>query len=244
MWTQEPWGLALRCTRLAAPHLFTSRDLILREDAREWAAVAVSLGVAPDRLLLIKQVHGIDVAVARKGDARPWQRPQADIVVTDDPGVAIGVRTADCAPVLLHDPSRNVAGAAHAGWRGTAQGAAVAAVEALRREFGSKPADLIAAIGPCLGACCGEVGPDVLEAFRAGGAGEASMQAWFSPGAGDRSFLDLDRANRDQLERAGLDPARIFTSGLCTKTYRARFHSYRGDGAQAGRLLGAIRMVQ
>ena len=102
----------------------------------------------------------------------------------------------------------------------------------------------MAAIGPCLGRCCGEVGPDVLEAFRAGGADETSLRAWFAPGPGDRSFLDLERANRDQLERAGIDPARIFTSGLCTKTYRGRLHSYRGDGAGAGRLLGAIRVVQ
>ena len=143
--------------------------------------------------------------------------------------MAIGVRVADCAPILLHDPVTRAVGAAHAGWRGTAAGAAGAAVRAMRDAFGSRPSDLVAAIGPCLGACCGEVGPDVVDAFRAGGAGEASLDAWFSPGAGDRSFLDLERANRDQLEDAGLNPDAIFSSGLCTKTHRARLHSYRGD---------------
>jgi polyphenol oxidase len=250
-WTQEPWGRALRCTRLAAPHLFSSRDVMLRDDPGEWAAVAASMGVAADRLLLVKQVHGIHVAVAGRpstglragGASTPWVRPEADIIVTDDPSVAIGVRVADCAPVLLHDPVRNVAGAAHAGWRGTAAGAAASAVRALEREFGTRPADLVAAIGPCLGACCGEVGPDVVEAFRAGGADHASLAAWFTPGASDRSFLDLERANRDQLERAGMNPDAIFASGLCTKTHRGRLHSYRGDRAAAGRLLGAIRVT-
>ena len=215
---------------------------MLREDAGEWDAVSGSLGVARDRLLLVRQVHGTRVAVARKGERAAWQRPEADAIVSDDPQVAIGVRVADCAPVLLLDPVRHVAGAAHAGWRGTAAAVVTAAVEALRREFGSAPADLLAAVGPCLGACCGEVGPEVLDAFRAGGAASREMQAWFAPGQGDRSFLDLERANRDQLERAGLDPGRIFTSALCTKTHRDRFHSYRAHGSAAGRLLAAIRV--
>jgi YfiH family protein len=193
-------------------------------------------------LLLVKQVHGIDVAVARRG-VIAWPRPQADIVITDDPAVAIGVRTADCAPILLFDPCRNIAGAVHAGWRGTAAGAAAAGVAAMAKEFGSRPADLIGAIGPCLNACCGEVGPDVLDAFRAGGADAASIAAWFTPGNGDRSFLDLEGANRNQLERAGLEPAAIHASGLCTKTHHGRLHSYRAARDRAGRLLAAIRVT-
>jgi copper oxidase (laccase) domain-containing protein len=82
----------------------------------------------------------------------------------------------------------------------------------------------------------------VLAAFRDGGAGAREMEAWFTPGRGDRWMLDLERANRDQLVRAGLRQEAIFTSGLCTKTHRDRFHSYRGDGAAAGRLLAAIRV--
>ena len=222
---------------------------MLREDAGEWSAVAGSLGVARDSLRLVKQVHGIQTIVVRRpstglrtgGEPAPATRPQADIIVSDDPAVAIGVRVADCAPILLHDPVTNAVGAAHAGWRGTAAGAAGAAVRAMRDAFGSRASDLVAAIGPCLGKCCGEVGPDVVEAFRAGGAGAASLSAWFSSGTGDRSFLDLERANRDQLEAAGVNPNAIFASGLCTKTHLARLHSYRGDGARAGRMVGAIR---
>ena len=223
------------------PHLFSSRDLVLREDASEWDVVSSSVGVTRDRLLLIKQVHGVEVALARRGTAS-WSRPQADSVVTDDPAVAIGVRTADCAPILLFDPVRHVAGAIHAGWRGTAAGAAGSGVAAMVKEFGTRPADLIAAIGPCLSACCGEVGPDVLDAFRAGGADASSLSAWFTPGTADRSFLDLDGANRDQLVRAGLDPAAIHVSGLCTRTHHERFHSYRAAREHAGRLLAAIRV--
>jgi hypothetical protein len=243
-WAQEPWGRALRCTGLAAPHLFTSKDLQLRDDEKEWTAVAASLGVAPDRLLLVKQVHGIQAAVAGRGRTVAWARPEADIIVTDDPDVAIGVRVADCAPVLLFDPSRNAVGAAHAGWRGAAADAAGAGVLAMAREFQTQPADVVAAIGPCLGECCGEVGPEVVEAFRAGGASAASIDAWFHPGQGDRSFLDLERANRDQLERAGLQPGNIFGSGLCTKTHHDRLHSYRADRNAAGRLLAAIRCAR
>ena len=242
-WTQAPWGRALRCTALPAPHLFTSRDLELRDDDAEWTAVAASLGVPRERLMLVKQVHGINVAVAKRGVPLPPTRPQADIVITDDPSVAIGVRTADCAAILLYDRARHVAGAAHAGWRGTASQAARAAVRALHDEFGTNASDLIAAIGPSLGQCCGEVGPEVVEAFRAGGADSAAIAAWFARGHGDRSLLDLERANRDQLEQEGVHPDAIFTAGLCTKTHHDRLHSYRAHGATAGRLLAAIRVV-
>lgn len=214
---------------------------MLREDEREWDTVAASMAVTRDRLRLVKQVHGIHAAVARRG-AAAWDKPQADIVVSDDPAAAIGVRVADCAPVLLFDPVENVVGAAHAGWRGAAANAATAAVRALQKEFNSKPANVIAAIGPCLGKCCGEVGPEVVEAFRAGGADRASIAAWFSPGSCDRSMLDLERANRDQLERAGVNPESIHASGLCTKTHHDRLHSYRAELNAAGRSLAAIRV--
>jgi len=240
-WTQEPWGRALRCSALHAPHLFTSRDVTLRADEGEWAAVSASLGVARDRLLLVKQVHGARVAVARRGGPAAWPKPEADIVITDDPSVAIGVRVADCAPVLLFSAAVNAVAAVHAGWRGTAAGAAAAAVGALAEAFAAQPRTIVAAIGPCLGRCCGEVGPDVVDAFVAGGAGAASLRRWFSPGTGDRSFLDLEGANREQLEAAGVRAERIFSAGLCTKTHQDRLHSYRGCGNQAGRLLAAIR---
>ena len=205
--------------------------------------MSASLGVPRERLALLKQVHGIHVVVVRRGGPLPPDRPQADIVISNDPSVAIGVRVADCAPVLLYDRARGVAGAAHAGWRGAAAQASAAAIRAMQNYFGSHPADISAAIGPCLGACCGEVGPEVVEAFRAGGADKSSIDTWFRPGAGDRSFLDLERANSDQLEQAGLSPRAIYTAGLCTKTHHDRLHSYRAARDGAGRMLAAIRVA-
>lgn len=210
--------------------------------------MASSLGVPADRLLLVKQVHGTGVAVARRGAEHAPRHEgyiglgDADIVLTDDPSVAIAVRVADCTPVLLYDPATRVVGAVHAGWRGTAARASGAAVAALTREFGSDPRDVLAVIGPCLGACCGEVGPEVVDAFRAGGADAAEIGAWFGPGLADRSFLDLERANRDQLGRAGVESSGIFASGVCTKTHRDRLHSYRAEGQATGRMLAAIRV--
>jgi polyphenol oxidase len=149
-----PWGVVLRCRPLlaCADHFFTTSSLELRDDRGEWEAVAREIGVKYDRVLLFRQVHGATVAVARRGRSSPWPRPEADVAVSDDPTSAPGVRVADCAPVLLADRRRGVVGAAHAGWRGTVRGAAPAAVRAMQDSFGSSPVDLIAAIGPSLGA--------------------------------------------------------------------------------------------
>ena len=242
-WTQAAGGLALRCRPLLpyAPHLFTTRDLILRDDRDEWALVADAVGVDVSSLRLIRQVHGVGVAVVREGDRASWTRPEADVIVSNHPHAAIVVRVADCAPVLFADARLGAVGAAHAGWRGAMQGAAPAAVLALREQFGSKPQDLIVAIGPCLGACCGEVGPEVVEGFRNAGHSQADVNRWFRPGANDRSLLDLAAANVDQLVAAGVPRAQIHNSGLCTKSHARLFHSYRADRQGAGRMAAAIR---
>lgn len=243
MWAQAACGQILQSTSLSAvaPHLFTSADVALRESDAEWNAVAGALGVDRPQLRLVSQVHGAAVAVIRKEDpARPPSR--ADIVVTDDPAVAVAVRVADCAPILIADPVRRAVGAVHAGWRGTVQRAAQAGVEALAREFGSAPADLVAAIGPCLGPCCGEVGPEVPEAFRQAGHDDASLARWFTTGPTDRPYLDLWTANRDQLERAGVPSGSIAVAELCTRSHPDVFHSYRAAGTGAGRMVAAIRV--
>ena len=199
------------------------------------------MGVPRCALRLLRQVHSASIAVVRRGDPSPWRLPESDIVVSDDPGVAVGVQVADCAPILLADRRRPAVGAAHAGWRGTVLSAAAAAVGAMRRAFGSSPADLVAAIGPCLGACCGEVGEDVVEAFRAAGHPDAALSRWFSPGPRGRPMLDLATANADQLRDAGIPPEQIHVAGLCTRTYAGLMHSYRASGSRAGRMSGIIR---
>lgn len=240
---QAPWGRALRCRPLLeiAAHLFTARDLRLRDDPCGWKAIAGAMDVTPEKLLVIRQVHGADVAVVRRNRPAPWALVIADDIVSDDPDAAVCVQIADCAPILIGDRRLGVVGAAHAGWRGTIREAAPAAVRAMTEEFGSNPADLVAAIGPCLGGCCGEVGDEVPQAFRDAGHGQVSIDRWFSPGPSGRAYLDLGRANRDQLEAAGIPPADIHIAGLCTKTHATVLHSYRADGAGAGRMAAVIR---
>jgi YfiH family protein len=243
-WTQAPWGAVLRCRPLlaVADHFFTGANLALRDDREEWLAVAREIGVDLEHLLLLRQVHSAKVVVARHDRSSSGARPEADVIVSDDPASAIAVRVADCAPVLLGDRRLGVVGAAHAGWRGTVQGAAPAAVRAMQETFGSNPADLVVAIGPCLGVCCGEVGPEVLAAFRDAGHSRDSLARWFTPGTRDRSYLNLPFANRDQVASAGVPASQIHVSGLCTRTFADVFHSYRAARERAGRMVGIIRV--
>lgn len=221
--------------------MFTTADIQLRDDQAEWHGVAAALGVDRAAVRLIKQVHGQGFAVVRRGESPEIERPEADIIITDDPPSAIGVRVADCAPILLADRTRPVVGAAHAGWRGAMHDVATAAVRALNETFGSTPANLIAAIGPSLGPCCGEMGPEVVEAFRDAGHDDADIDRWFTTGPRGRAHFDLWLANADQLERAGVPSNAIHVARLCTRCRPDTFHSYRAAGASAGRMLGAIR---
>jgi YfiH family protein len=242
---QAPWGPALRCVPLAdvAPHYFTIGNLRLRDDPSEWARVAAAMHVPASGLRLLRQVHGAAVAVARREDSSAWNTPEADAVVGNDPGVAIAVQVADCAPILLADRRRRVVGAAHAGWRGTVRSVAAEAVSAMQREFQSSPADLVAAIGPCLGRCCGEIGEEVVGQFREAGHSESSLARWISPGPRGRPLLDLWTANADQLADAGVRREQIFVAELCTKTHAGLMHSYRASGAGAGRMVGIVKAV-
>jgi YfiH family protein len=243
-WTQasEAIGPVLECRPLAAiaRHLFTAHHLTLRGEPAEWQAVAAAFGADASAIRLVKQVHRTGVAVARRQDA-DQDPPEADIILSDDPELVIAVRIADCAPILIADPRRRAVGAVHAGWRGTVQRAARVGVEAMTREFGSDPNDLIAAIGPCLGVCCGEVGEEVVEAFRQAGHVEEAIDRWFSIGPGGRLHLHLARANRDQLLTAGLRVENIHVAELCTRSFPEVFHSYRAAGGHAGRMAALIR---
>jgi YfiH family protein len=203
--------------------------------------VASALSIPSSAIRLVKQVHRAEVAIARRHSDVEWTTPEADIILSDDPDVVIAVRVADCAPILMADPKRRAVGAVHAGWRGTVLGAASAGVAAMQREFGSDPTDLVAAIGPCLGVCCGEVGDEVVQAFRHAGHGEPAMDRWFNLGPGGRFHLDLARANRDQLEGAGLRSGNIHAAELCTRSFPDVFHSYRATGPNAGRMAALIR---
>lgn len=237
---QVPWGLALQCRPLldVAAHFFTTAPLELRDSEAEWRGVAEFAGVEPYRLRLLHQVHGNHIVVSGPADG---PRPEADGTVCDDPSVALVVRVADCAPILIGDRRLGVVAAIHAGWRSTMQRIAPEGVAALKQHFGSRAGDLVAAIGPSLGACCGEMGEEVVESFRGDGHDEAAIGRWFVRQPGGRPHFDLWRANREQLERAGVPADAIHVSGLCTRTYPEVFHSYRAAGPHAGRMAAVIR---
>ena len=247
-WTDETWGAALRCRSLEpiAQHLFTTRQLQL--PSREgWEALAAALGAAADRIVSLNQVHGREVVAVRKAVARETlqrmqtDRPQADALISDAPDVALVVRAADCVPLLIGDRRTGAAGAVHAGWRGTAARVAVAAVEAMGREFGSDPADLVVAIGPSIGPCCYEVGPDLVDAFAAAGHERHLIERWFMTPRGQQMRLDVAGANRDQLILAGVREDSIHACGLCTAMHLDVLTSYRAEKDKAGRLAGVIR---
>jgi polyphenol oxidase len=141
----------------------------------------------------------------------------------------------------MADARLGVVAAVHAGWRSTMQRIASGAVRALGDAFGCRPADLTVAIGPSLGACCGEMGEEVVEAFAAAGHDEQTIERWFTRERGRRPHFDLWRANADQLECAGVPRGAIHVSALCTRTHAGTFHSYRAAGQRAGRMAAVIR---
>ena len=270
-WTPYPWGPAIRCRALiaAADHCFTTRDPILGTGPLTpgdgWHRVALAMGVSPQSIVRLRQVHGSRVVSLLRDQVFPPEAPDwsvGDIAASDHPGVALSVRVADCVPILLADTRSGSVAAVHAGWRGTTAGAARSAVGALAEHFGAAPGDLVAAIGPSLGPCCYRVGQDVRAAFEAAGTPAASLDAWFSrvptaralrgvpgsdpaaSGGGPALFLDTWRANADQLREAGVPASQIHVSQACTSCHRDTFHSYRVDGERAGRMIGVIRKKQ
>jgi YfiH family protein len=246
-WTQEPWGAGLRCTSLSAiaAHVFTTRQLTFTtaDDERH---LAESVGARS--LAMATQMHGRHVVVMRRESDVPAHRPEADAFVSDAPDIAVAVRAADCVPLLMADRVRGVVAAVHAGWRGTAARVGVAAVEALEREFGSSPSDLVVAIGPSIGPCCYEVGSELVDAFAEAGHERYLIDRWFvgpvpRRGSRERQTLRLDvaGANRDQLVLAGVPEDQIHLSGLCTAMHLDVLTSYRAEKDKAGRIGGAIR---
>ena len=248
VWVQATGGPALVCgpLRHLADHLFTTREWALGSGVGsddEWAPVAAALGIDLAHLVRLRQVHGAAVVVGRAGDPPPsGTRPEADIMVCNDPLVAVAIQTADCVPLLIADSKSGAVAAAHAGWRGLAAGVPLAAVAALAREFNARPTDLVVAVGPSISAPSYEVGPDVAERFAAAGFDNDRLARWFSDGerAGHWQF-DGWQATADQLAAAGVPPEQIHIAALCTAIHPNLLCSYRRDRKSAGRMAAAIR---
>ena len=214
-----------------------------------------ALGGGSLKLVTLKQFHS---AVIRCFDAPPSEPCRGDAAVTGARGLLLGVQTADCVPILLVDTRRKAVAAIHAGWRGTLARIAEKAVGQMRMHFGSQPGDLLAALGPAIGGCCYEVGPELVAWFASQ---FPDAQRWFDePRTGEEPNplqwlnmmppghqpppknvrLDLRKANRAQLLAAGLGEERIFASDLCTACRTELLFSYRREGERSGRLLAAV----
>jgi len=189
--------------------------------AENRARMATALGVPADRLLTAYQIHSPSVVIATK----PWTseaRPRADAIVTRTVGLAVGVSTADCGPLLFADAEARVVGAAHAGWRGALSGVIEATLAAME-DMGARKSRIVAALGPMIRQRNYEVGPDLIGAFVAADAGNARF---FAPAAREgHSLFDLAGYIRARLARCGVD--RVEDLGCCTYADAERFYSFR-----------------
>jgi len=186
---------------------------------------------------LVSQVHGARVErVASGGPSCPHRRnhPEADALATAAAGVALGVLTADCLPVVLSVPGAGAVAIAHAGWRGTLEGVVPQAVRELCAIAGAEPHEVLAAIGPSIGLCCLQVGSEVHGAYHARW-GAAHARRIFKKS--DPWHLDLQTANLIQLREAGVRSSNVATVQLCTCCRKDLFFSYRRDGSRSGRML-------
>jgi YfiH family protein len=237
------------------------------EDERETVAAnrrllaeAIS-GNPATPLISLRQIHSNVVVLARAADAQRNQPLKGDGLMTDEPGLLLAIQTADCIPVLVADRKRRVVAAFHAGWRGTVKRIVEMGIGQMRLAFGSRPEDLMAAIGPGIGACCYSVGEEVLSEFE-------SQFSYFhelfrevydsdpirtrypmlfltqrAPGhseIGPNLHLDLIEANRRQLLAAGLKPGAIRSVGGCTSCQPELFFSHRASQGHAGRMMSVI----
>ena len=228
--------------RTGIRHAFTTRQsgLGARNSGfklpEDWNAVAGFFSIDPDRVVTVNQVHGETIIIVDDKNFRTMRSVQADAMITNTPGIAIGVETADCVPILLYAPEVSVVGAVHAGWRSTVQKIVQKAVIKIRDEFRADPAEMIAAIGPAIGPECYEVDDPVMVRVR------EAFSFWKDLTASrgnDRWSLNLAKANKMELIQAGLQEKNIHSLGMCTCCRKDLFYSFRAEG-RTGRMLSAI----
>jgi polyphenol oxidase len=215
---------------------------LVRQNRQAWGE---AIGFDSDRLVLARQIHEttvvpVDESHAGSGaDSVETSIRRVDGLVTDRPGLPIGVMAADCVPLFVFDPNRNVIGAIHAGWRGTVDGIAVQAVETISETYGSNPADLIAGIGPSICHDCYQVGDEVVQRW---------VSSPFAAGTNAISlndfgfYFNLREANQQQLINAGVREESIEISSVCTRCANGSMFSRRGLGPRTG-LFSAIIML-
>ena len=233
-----------------------------RENVEQNRALFLKAISASPQLVTLKQIHSAIVHVARELPQKPFV---GDGIITSIPGLTLAVLTADCVPVLIVDPKRKAVGAFHAGWRGTMQRVVEKGVGMMRLEYGPNPADLFAAIGPCIQQCCYAVGDEVIDRFQTQFAYASSLfrevydddpikrkypllfltaRAPGHSNLGPQTHLDLVEANRRQLIDAGLKPDRIWSSDFCTSCHTEKLFSHRKEDGFTGRQMAAIGIAE
>ncbi len=236
-----------------------SRERVLENRKRFFA----SFGAAKMRVVGLRQIHSDIIHVVGGAEVpQGEQAPQGDALITSEPGVLLVVQTADCIPILLADTKHRAIAAIHSGWRGTAQRIAEKTLGRMQMEFGTRPQDVIAALGPGIGGCCYEVGHGVVREYAAkfpnarewfagpfdaleNGDDDPNWLPWLTmrpPGHAPpppRVQLDLIAANRAILACAGVAPEKIQSSDLCTSCRTDLFFSYRRE-RNTGRMMAAI----
>ncbi|MBA2248027.1 MAG: peptidoglycan editing factor PgeF [Chloroflexia bacterium] len=215
-----------------------------RDKADAWAMRQLwcrAIGVDPERIVTMGQVHGNDVIQVTADDAGRGATPEstnmgyADALITDAPDVVLTTLHADCLSILLVDPERPAVAAVHAGWRGTVADVAGAAIRAMRDAYGTDPATIRAFLGPAIGVCCNEVGDEVIQAWREQAADLGPLADLAVQRPGPKDHFDVPRANTLLLQRAGVLPEHIEVSSICTRDSRDSWFSHRGHGPGAGR---------
>src|SRR5271157_395274 len=226
----------------ASLNFSVSQGDALKNVQRNYATLAECLGIEADRIVTCRQVHKDSVEVI---DALPEVPPRADAIITSNPGIYPAIKTADCLPILLLDPVRRVAGAIHAGWRGTVLRITRKVVRMMKSRYGTNPMDLVAGLGPAIGPCCYEVDEVVLEPFRQGfpQAEQFIIRSKSGDGSKESLRLDLVGANRFELIQEGVPSANIHSTELCTSCNAALFFSYRRDGVKSGRHLAITGFI-
>lgn len=192
----------------------------------------------PETIFDVWQVHSADVVCARSPRSLDESYRQADVILTDKVDVTLFMRFADCVPILLHDPCQGVVGLAHAGWMGTLRDVATVTVEAMIKNYGCRPADLIAGIGPSIGPDHYEIGADVILQVMQKHGDESEL---FLKSHRGKIHFNLWEANRLALERAGVGSIEV--SGICTACHTDDWYSHRAEKGRTGRF-GALISLQ
>jgi hypothetical protein len=200
-----------------------------------------AFGLQPHQLLTVKQVHGTDILSIDEPnpDLSHFLSVECDAIITNQPGIMIGILVADCYPVLLFDPEQKVAAVVHVGWRGAAAGLLGKTVKAMQAVFDCRARQILAAVGPGIGAHKYEVDRPVRDAFRKNSnhwdkiAQEIALGKW---------HLDLKQSCLLQLEEAGINPAHLTAVDKCTCCHRELFFSHRRDRGETGRQMGFVVM--